>query len=117
MNIQNMKVRLYRDSSLVALCKVLYVDFLGMFIETNPLLYPKNTFMELEFEDNANRYGPTKKFPVIVTNRTTAGLGLKFIDIDKQREQYLLKVISVQQSQVLPVKKNVIAIGEGRNSY
>lgn len=80
-----MKVRLYRDSSLVALCKVHYAGFSGMFIRTDPLLFPKNTLVEVEFVDNAEQYGATKR-SAVVTERSIHGIGLTFTDINKQRK-------------------------------
>lgn len=85
MDTLKMKVRLYRDSSLVALCKVHYLGFIGMFIMTDPMQFKKNTSVEVEFVDNTEQYGTTKR-SAVVTKRSIHGIGLTFTDINKQRE-------------------------------
>ena len=89
-----MKVRLHQNSSAVALCSVHYIGVLGMFIVADPLLLPKNTLVEVEFVDNANHNGITKRYPAVVTKRSPNGVGLTFADIDKHRRQDLLKMLS-----------------------
>lgn len=79
------KVRLYRDSSFVVLCEIHYTGFLGMFILSEPFLIPKNTLVEVEFENNAEQYRTTKR-SAVVTQSSTDGLGLTFTDINKPCE-------------------------------
>ncbi len=85
MDTLEMKVRLYHDSDLVALCKVHYLGFSGMFIITDPMLFAKNTSVEVEFVDNAELYGTTKR-SAVVTKRSIDGIGLTFTDINKQKD-------------------------------
>lgn len=96
MDTLEIKVRLYHDSSLVALCKVHYLGFLGMFIIIDPMLFAKNTLVEVEFVDNAEQYGTTKR-SAVVTKRSTDGIGLTFTDLDKQKEVRPIPDALVQQ--------------------
>ena len=97
-----MKVRLYRDSSLVALCKVYYLGFLGMFIITDPMLFTKNTLVEVEFVDNAEQYGTTKR-SAVVTKRSIHGIGLTFTDINKQKNFRPIPDVRDQQVTNIPI--------------
>ena len=72
------KVLIHHNSLPVAFCKMRNISAGGLFIETGPLTYRKNTLLEVEFALS----GKCFRLPVMVVNHTEDGMGLMFLKTD-----------------------------------
>ncbi len=71
---QNINVWLYRNESLIALAKTQDLSLSGMFIKTNVLLFPKDSCLEIVFDnkEKTKRY----RIPARVVHRSLQGVGV-----------------------------------------
>ena len=75
---QSEKILIHHNALPVAFCKMRNISVGGMFIETGPLTYRKNTPLEVEFVLNDRWF----RLPVMVVNQTKEGMGLMFLEPD-----------------------------------
>jgi len=70
------KVWLYKDNDIVALALSKNATSTGMFIKTNPLLFPKNSILHVAIDiDNAAK---RSVIPATVVHRSLDGIGIEF---------------------------------------
>ena len=70
-------IQIYRDGLLIALCRTQSIAPLRLFVRTDPLPYPVNTQLEIEFVSGDNRVTGISRLPATVIHRTTSGIELR----------------------------------------
>jgi hypothetical protein len=70
-------VRIYRDGLLMARCRTQSSASPRLFVRTDPLPYPVNTRLEIEFVSGDNRVTGISRLPATVIHRSTSGIELK----------------------------------------
>ena len=69
-------VMLHHNGIPVAHCRCRDLGIEGVFVESGPLTYPKNTLLDLAFLSDANEI--TTRVKVMVIHSSGSGLGLRF---------------------------------------
>lgn len=70
-------IQIYRDGLLIARCRTQSIAPPRLFVRTDPLPYPVNTQMEIEFVSGDNRVTGISRLPVTVIRRSTSGIELR----------------------------------------
>ena len=91
------KVLIHHNSLPVASCKMRNISVGGMFVETGPLTYRKNTPLKVEFTLGHTCF----RLPVMVVNQTNEGMGLMFLEADRLVIEEMLSLLDA-------VKKNPV---------
>ncbi|MGD9386478.1 MAG: hypothetical protein PVF28_07975, partial [Thioalkalispiraceae bacterium] len=76
----NLQVRIFRNGHPVTRCQANYVGLLGMQINAGPLKYPKGTHLEVELRLTEQNDERQCKLPAVVTNHSSDGMGLTFLN-------------------------------------
>lgn len=87
------KVIVFHNKIPVALCRTNVIGLGGMFIETGPITYSRNTKLEVEFElatDNGTRLF---HLSVCVVRGLAEGMGLMFLDSNSELTQTIRKML------------------------
>ena len=70
-------IQIYRDGLLIARCRTQSIASLRLFVRTDPLPYPVNTLVEIEFVSGDNRVTGISRLPATVIHRSTSGIELR----------------------------------------
>ncbi|MCK5091043.1 MAG: hypothetical protein KAR30_00830 [Gammaproteobacteria bacterium] len=86
-------IRLYRDNDILACCKAHYIGLMGMFVDANPLKYPKGTNLDVEISVNNLSGTNQHRLAATVTSRSIKGVGLTFVNLNKRTRLILRDII------------------------
>jgi len=81
-----MSIRLFQNGSLQNLAKTQNLTSSGMFIQTDALLYPKDTLIDILLEDQCNSV--CFKVEAKVIHRSLQGMGVEFLNPSSQQDVY-----------------------------
>jgi len=81
-----MNIRLFQNGSLQNLAKTQNLTSSGMFIQTDALLFPKGTLLDIVLEDLNNSV--CFKVQAKVIHRSLKGIGVEFLNPDGQQDVY-----------------------------
>ena len=81
------KFLLYRNRIPVVTCQSENIGPDGMFVQSNPVSYTKNTIVEVEFETRQGGSASRFRLPAKVVYITQNGMGLRFIPSDSVEDQ------------------------------
>ena len=71
------EIRIHRDGLLIAKCNAVGMGPSRLFADIDPLHYPVNSRLELEFVNNKDHSSKTARMPATVTSRSIKGIVLK----------------------------------------
>ena len=94
--VQNISVWLYKNESLIALAKTQDITASGMFIKTNVLLFPKNSCLEIVFDNK----DATKRHRVSarVVHRSLQGIGVTLENPKAEESQEIQRLLAKTQA-------------------
>ncbi len=75
---ESINVWLYQDNHLIAKAKTKNMTNEGMYINTNGLLFPKNSSVDISFEAENDK--PLKRRKAKVVHRNLKGIGVTFVN-------------------------------------
>lgn len=70
-------IRIYQGGLLIARCRARGIAPARLFARTDPLPYPVNTQLEIEFVSDGNRVTSISRLPATVMHRSTSGIELR----------------------------------------
>ena len=70
-------IRIYQDGLLIARCSTRSIAPARLFARIDPLPYPVNTCLEIEFISGENRESGMPRLPVTVIQRSISGIELR----------------------------------------
>jgi hypothetical protein len=71
------EIRIHRDGLLIAKCNAVGMGPSRLFADIDPLHYPVNSRLELEFVNSKDHSSKTARMPATVTSRSIKGIVLK----------------------------------------
>ena len=71
------EIRIHRDGLLIAKCHAVGMGPSRLFADIDPLHYPVNSRLEIEFVNSKNHASKTARMPATVTSRSVKGVVLK----------------------------------------
>ncbi|RLA00277.1 MAG: hypothetical protein DRQ45_07585 [Gammaproteobacteria bacterium] len=71
------EIRIHRDGLLIAKCKAVGMGPSRLFADIDPLHYPVNSRLELEFVNSKDHSSKTARMPATVTSRSIKGIVLR----------------------------------------
>ncbi|MGD8572355.1 MAG: PilZ domain-containing protein [Gammaproteobacteria bacterium] len=74
------RVTLYRDKMPVAVCATKNISLGGLFVATGPLVYPKNTTLEVDIKLDTEQGAARYRLPACVVFHSQEGVGLMFLE-------------------------------------
>ena len=78
--LKHINVRLYHDNTFVNLSKTCDITVGGMFINTDPLLFPKNSSLNIVFDSPLGNSGRQHRYSATVVHRCLKGIGIRLND-------------------------------------
>ena len=82
-----------RNNHPVVRCLVNYIGLLGMQVDVGPMMYQKGTHLEVELTLDKEDCVRRCKLPAVVTNNSSDGMGLTFLDHDMRTNGILQEII------------------------
>jgi len=89
-------VRIYQDDTFIAAAKTQDVTKGGMFINTDVLLFPKNSQIDVVFESPVGKSIKRHCYPATVVRRCWKGIGVRLgieKDLSKKLQKEVLQVV------------------------
>ena len=93
--LKNINVRLYQDDTFVNLSKTCDITVGGMFINTDPLLFPKNSNLNVVFDSPLDNSGRQHQYSATVVHRCLKGIGIRLSDNNALNEYLPNEKLSV----------------------
>jgi len=89
---QNINVWLYKNESLIALATTQDLSSSGMFIKTNVLLFPKNSRVDIVFDNKEE----TKRYrvPARVVHRSLQGIGITLENLETEESLEIKRLLA-----------------------
>jgi len=93
---QSINVWLYKNESLAALARTQDLTASGMFIKTDVLLFPKNSYLEIVFDnkEETKRYRVSAK----VVHRSLQGIGVSLENPKTEESQEIQRLLAKTQA-------------------
>jgi hypothetical protein len=74
---KHIKVRLYQDDTFVTLAKTHDIGKNGMFINTDVLLFPKNSHLDVVLDSQLGDLSERTRYSATVMHRSLRGMGIR----------------------------------------
>ena len=93
--IKHINVRLYQGDTFVTLTKTRDITVAGMFINTDALLFPKNSSLDVVFDSPLDNSGSQHRYSATVVHRCLKGIGIRLSDNNALNEYLTNEELSV----------------------
>jgi hypothetical protein len=105
------KVTIYHNRIPVVLCRANDIGMGGMFVETGPLSYPRNTTLEVEFELDTKLESKLFHVRACVVYGSEDGLGLVFLDSNSVLTRTIRQMLIADINRIkLPPQDDLVPI-------
>ena len=98
--VKAIKVMLYHNGIPVVICKTRDIGVEGLFVETGPLAYKINTFLNIEFEVTSNNSRQLYRLSAIVAHSSEKGLGLYILESESAAINAWCRVLQYDSSAI-----------------
>ena len=87
------QVTLYHNKIPVAICTAHDIGLGGLFITTEPLTYPLNTTLDVEFELDSDGVSKWFRIPACIVHGAKNGLGMMFVETNLEVKRSIRHMI------------------------